>query len=172
MDVELLAETPERPEPVPHDSGLPSIVRHANPLRRMKLSFAAMTAACMILAALSFHENLTFLNALYEALGLKPLSGLAFTNVSMAKKRIGNKYVLHLGGEIVNESDRILSVPALHISVLSRGDNALMSNLVTLPAAMLKPGESTGLPDEITGISSSSDRLILDIGTEWELLFR
>lgn len=172
MDVEILSEAPEKPVPIPQGSSLPSVIREANPIRRMRRSFAVLAAASVVLAVLSFREQLPFMRGFYTWAGLEQVSGLAFTNVSMTKKRVNNKYVLHLGGEITNESDETLSVPPLFVKVVSRGGNVLMSNEVTLPLSELKPGESVRLPDEITGISGSSDKLILDIGTQWELLFR
>jgi predicted Zn finger-like uncharacterized protein len=168
MDTSVLAPPPETTEPIPANANLPAIPPPPSGVG-MKLAFGIFALFALVSVLLANHSLLPKLDNL---LGMESTDGVVFRNFSVEKKRVENKLEFKLAGDIVNTTDSLKPLGIIRIRVLSSGGRE-MGKLDFQPEVdSLMPGETYHIAPAINNVSGNADKLVLDMGNKWEMMFR
>lgn len=166
-DTSKIEEAPKKLNKVPKGANLPT-VNDYNVGFGLKVSFALTLILAIFLGILSQGESNSFANLV----GMKETDGLVFENFKVEKQRVGNRLEFRINGIIENESEEVMEVPDIALTVLSSGGRKMGGITIEPSKRVLEAGEKIDVQTEINNVSGSADNIVLDIGDAWEMSFR
>ena len=177
---ETLDESPEA-DPETHEdftrplrgiSQLPAVPREREHTGGRKLAFFTLLLLACAIALVRYRDRLPMLGSLYNAIGMTETRGLAFENMKFTRKPSGGTFELAVEGDVVNRGKQLMLVPPVKITLYTQSGHEIGTLQYPAPGSPLKPGEKLHIQPEITNVSPSAVRMVLDIGKSWETALR
>ncbi len=171
VDVGVIAPPPPpEPRPLPKHSNLPAAMKAAAPVPLwFKLAFGVCTLLAGCSWALANHAKFP---GLEKAIGMENTEGVVFRNFNVIRKRQDNRLQFAVEGDIANESDKPRPLSDVRIQVVTKGGRVMSAVNFHPKTTLLQPGEVLHIQPMIENISGNADKLVLDMGNKWEMLFR
>ncbi len=149
--------------------------RAINP-KPFKIAVPILATVWLVAAFITYFPSWSqapVLSGVYEAFGLKPLDGLAFTDVSMERMQEGSKTKFILTGSISNQASAARAVPTVRVLLKDKNDKTIWGRDYPVNAE-LKAGDV--YPFRITNVETSFagsvSRIVVDMGHSLQLLVR
>jgi predicted Zn finger-like uncharacterized protein len=143
----------------------------STPTTTLVLIALLATLIASILSILSNHKYLKGFTPFYESIGLHNTDNLVFSKFDVKKIFEDGKVKFLVDAEITNESSYNLRLPDLKLVAFTVGGRTMQKETIPSPRHTLHPGETITYNENITS-SAKADRIVLDIGSSWELMLR
>lgn len=159
---EMIGKINETPKPLPEGSNLP--------VPQIKIPVGMKAMAAMLLIAASAIGLFAYKPDLF---GFVPSKGLVLSDVKVARAQDGDKTLVEISGDILNESEDPMVVPKIRVMLVDGENNPLQSwefksNGATLNSKETMPFSTSGLNVKF----SIAKKFVVDLGSPLELALR
>ncbi len=131
------------------------------PVKVTRKLFYSLSASFVILLLASV--LLIFLN--YSS-ATESYSGLRFTNFSVSKEIIDNKYDFSVSGEFMNVTGEEIKIPKVKIKIFSQGGRVMSEGVIVPEVNIVPPYSKIAFNPEITQVSGNADSVEISF-TNW-----
>jgi predicted Zn finger-like uncharacterized protein len=157
---------------IPEGSALPSLTE-AGASRHWMFGTLALALMLLTLTGMHYRQSLhSLMPGLYEAMGYYPAKGLVLAKLQIKPLASRRTKRFALNCTIVNHGDSPQPHPPLAMRIVTSGGNILAEDDAYLPAQdhMIAPGEAVDCGNlELSHRFASADKLLLEIGSPWDL---
>jgi predicted Zn finger-like uncharacterized protein len=164
----------------PKRSSLPVVIDYKMPIS-LKLAPAFLLMMIISTLGIFYNEELgnhfPSLKQFYDGKDIYSTEGMIFDGITFKKSEGDNGLNVTFGGNIINNSDQVMRIPQLKITLRNKYNDKIQSQIFSPNDRALGPGESYDLNKgynitTITNLPESSEYVSLDCGNSLELRFR
>lgn len=103
-----------------------------------------------------------------NTLQMERTDGLRFSDFSISKTIIDNKYEFNISGFLINTTDEIKTVPNITMEIHTKGLKMLDSKNLKLPQDTIAPATQIYFNSKISGVSGNAYEVELILANPWE----